>query len=546
MEAQLVEQREVVPSRLEGLRDVIAGEKIGRYTLLGKLAAGGMAEVFLAKQEGPEGFAKTVVIKRILPQLASDTHFIQMFLNEARLAALLNHPNVVSIYELGQDEASGSYFMAMEWIEGCNLKRLIQAASKRGALPPAVVTAHIIADACAGLDFAHNLKSSDGKALDIVHRDISPQNILITYGGVVKVVDFGIAKATQSESLTQHGQLKGKFSYMAPELLMGGSIDKRADVWALGVTLYWMMCGSKPFSGDSEGQLVQRILYEEPPPPNKRVLVPENCMAIINKALKKNLDERYDSARAMQRDLEEVVASSGALASVVTDYVGDLFPEESDPDRALTRAILSGDLRQQNTPSSMRSSSSSANVSHLLRPPRRAPNWLLIGVSVLALIFAAATVVALVMLRQGTLSAEVADLAAPAQPSLVLPPAQPSVQALPGLPAPAPAPMVAPAVAPPGVEPEPEPVAPLVRRPAPKRHHDRPAADSAHGSAHASGPPRDARTSGRPLGRGLSRWPAARHHAHGAGLGAVGDPQGEAGQQRDPRHQDPDGRGQAR
>jgi len=470
---------------------VIAGERIGRYTLLGKLAAGGMAEVYLAKQEGPEGFAKTVVIKRILPQLAADPHFVQMFLNEARLAALLNHPNVVSIYELGQDEASGSYFMAMEWIEGCNLKRLIQAASKRGQLPPPVVTARIIADACAGLEFAHNLKSSDGKPLDIVHRDISPENILITYGGVVKVVDFGIAKATQSESLTQHGQLKGKFSYMAPELLMGGTIDKRADVWALGVTLYWMLCGSKPFSGDSEGQLVQRILYEEPPPPNKRVVVPENCMAIVNKALKKNLAERYDSARAMQRDLEEVVASSGSLASVVTDYVGDLFPEESDPDRALTRAILSGDLRQQNTPShpSLRSSSSSANVSHLLRPPPRPTNWLLIGASVAALIFAAVTVVALVELRQGTLSAEVNDVAPPAQPIPAPPRAlQPAAQ--PGGPPPAAQPpaLAAPVVAPPAEEPMPE--TPPLRRPPPKRHGGRVAAgDTGHDASRPARPP---------------------------------------------------------
>ena len=467
---------------------MIAGERIGRYTLLGKLAAGGMAEVFLAKQEGPEGFAKTVVIKRILPQLAADPHFIQMFLNEARLAALLNHPNVVSIYELGLDEGSGSYFMAMEWIEGCNLKRLIQAASKRGQLPPPVVTAHIIADACAGLDFAHNLKGSDGKPLDIVHRDISPENILITYGGLVKVVDFGIAKATQSESLTQHGQLKGKFSYMAPELLMGGTIDKRADVWALGVTLYWMLCGSKPFSGDSEGQLVQRILYEEPPPPNKRVQVPEDCMAIVNKALKKNLDERYESARAMQRDLEEVVANSKALASVVTDYVGDLFPEESDPDRALTRAILSGDLRQGNTPSgpNVRSSSSSANVSHLLRPRRAKTNWLVIGASVAALVFAAIAVAALIALRQGTLSAEVAEIALPGQPMQAPTPPVHAPAPVPVQPAPAPAPSEAPAV----VEEEAPPVPPPLRRPAPKRHRDHAAAgEGSHEGARSARAP---------------------------------------------------------
>jgi eukaryotic-like serine/threonine-protein kinase len=204
-------------------------------------------------------------------------------------------------------------------------------------------------------------------------------------------------------------------------------------------------------------------------------------MAIINKALKKNLDERYDSARAMQRDLEEVVASSGSLASVVTDYVGDLFPEESDPDRALTRAILSGDLRQQNTPShpSLRSSSSSANVSHLLRPPPRSKNWLLIGASVAAFIFAAVTVVALVELRQGTLSAEVADIAQPAQPTVVPPAVHPAGAA--------PAPVAEPVVVAPPPD-EPAPVPPPLRRPAPKRHHERVAGGDSSPS-HVARPP---------------------------------------------------------
>ena len=228
---------------------IIAGDRIGRYTLLGTLATGGMAEVFLAKQEGPEGFNKTVVIKRILPHLAADEVFVRMFLNEARLAANLNHPNVLSIYELGRDESTGAYFIAMEWIDGCNLKRLFKAASNQGQLPPLAVSARILADACAGLDFAHNLKGSDGRPLDIVHRDISPENVLVSYAGMVKVVDFGIAKAAQSESLDPHRQVKGKFAYMSPELLVGGNCDRRADVWALGVTFYWMLCGSKPFSG---------------------------------------------------------------------------------------------------------------------------------------------------------------------------------------------------------------------------------------------------------------------------------------------------------
>jgi serine/threonine-protein kinase len=339
----------------EAKASAVPGTRLGRYTLLGKLATGGMAEVFLARQDGPQGFAKTVVIKKILPHFGSDQQFVQMFLNEARLAAIINHPNVVSIYELGEDAATDTYYMVMEYIDGCNLKRLSQAAHEQHrALSPGIA-ARLLADAAAGLDFAHSLKGEGQVPLNIVHRDVSPENILITYSGLVKVVDFGIAKAAYSESKTRTGQLKGKIGYMSPEQVLGHPIDRRTDVWALGVTLYWMLGGQKPFRGENEAQVIHQILSVEPAPlPDS---VPRELQRIIAKTLAKNADERYATGAALQADLERYLALSGQAvnASACAAYMNELFPEASDPDRLLTRAILSGQLRQmlgqQPTPS---------------------------------------------------------------------------------------------------------------------------------------------------------------------------------------------------
>ncbi|HUB07445.1 MAG TPA: serine/threonine-protein kinase [Myxococcales bacterium] len=334
---------------------VVPGTRLGRYTLLGKLATGGMAEVFLARQDGPQGFAKTVVIKKILPHFVTDAQFVQMFLNEARLAALINHPNVVSIYELGEDPAQETYFMAMEYIDGCNLKRLAQGASEqKKAISPALA-ARVIADAASGLDFAHNLKGEGQRPLNIVHRDISPENILITYSGLVKVVDFGIAKAAYSDTKTRTGQIKGKVSYMSPEQVLGTNIDRRADVWALGVTLHWLLAGTRPFRGENEAQVINQILNADPILLPSRV--PADLARIVMRSLSKDVTQRHPTGAALQGDLERWLSQGGqaVTASTVSGYMNDLFPETTDPDRLLTRAILSGELRQmlgqQTTPS---------------------------------------------------------------------------------------------------------------------------------------------------------------------------------------------------
>ncbi len=321
--------------------------RLGRYTLLGKIASGGMAEVFLARQEGPHGFAKTVVIKRILPSFSKKQEFVRMFLDEARLAALINHPNVSSVYELGEDEKTSSYFIAMEYIDGCDLRRIVQKSRQDAAPLPVALCARVIADACAGLHFAHELHGADDAALSIVHRDVSPENLLVTYGGQVKVVDFGIAKAAHLESMTRTGQIKGKISYLAPEILWGQHTDRRADVWALGVTLHWACTGQKPFSGKSDAEVLQQIVNAEPPPLRKLLPgAPKELERIVQKALAKEPDRRYHTAQELGDELEGWLASttpkitSGSLA----DRMNALFPPKRDPDRILKNAILADEL----------------------------------------------------------------------------------------------------------------------------------------------------------------------------------------------------------
>jgi serine/threonine protein kinase len=208
----------------------------GKYQLLKRLALGGMAEIWLAKQTGTQGFEKLVVIKRILEQLADDSEFVQMFLDEARLAASLTHPNVVQIFDLGKLDKS--YYIAMEFIAGHDLLATMKKAGKAKALLPAEISARIIASACEGLHYAHTRKDRKGSPLHIVHRDVSPANILVTYEGTVKIVDFGIAKAESHSAKTRAGRLKGKFSYMSPEQIQGSP-------WTRGATSSpWASCST--------------------------------------------------------------------------------------------------------------------------------------------------------------------------------------------------------------------------------------------------------------------------------------------------------------
>src|SRR5689334_22978828 len=267
---------------------------LGKYRLIAELGHGGMAEVYLAVVRGPAGFNKLVVVKQIRPQLAEDPEFLTMFLDEARLAARLNHPNVVQTNEVGQE--GRRYFIAMEYLEGQPLNRIVNRTAKEGLLTPALYV-RILIDALNGLHYAHELADFDGTPLMVVHRDMTPHNVFVTYSGQVKVVDFGIAKALGSSSETRTGVLKGKVAYMAPEQAMGEKVDRRADLFSVGVMLWEAATGKRLWKGVPDITILQRLLSGEVPSPRSiKPEVPEKLEAIIMKALSHQRDDRYENA----------------------------------------------------------------------------------------------------------------------------------------------------------------------------------------------------------------------------------------------------------
>ena len=303
---------------------------LGKYKLVKLIASGGMAEVYLAKQAGAAGFEKLVCLKRILPHLARDKQFVEMFLNEARLAARLDHPNIVSIFDLG--EANGNYFIAMEFIDGPSLRAVHKTAEGRGEFLPIPEICKIISMAAGGLQYAHDLSDERGGPLGLVHRDISPDNILVHRNGAAKVVDFGIAKAANSSSQTRTGTLKGKVAYMPPEQLRGEPLDRRTDVFALGVVLYELLAGKRPWEGTSEVALIGKIMTEEPTPLSElRPDAPEGLVAIVDKALAKDRAQRYQSCHELQADLESLVVQLGQSLTParISDFVKAYTPEPS-------------------------------------------------------------------------------------------------------------------------------------------------------------------------------------------------------------------------
>jgi serine/threonine-protein kinase len=303
--------------------------QFGPYILVRKLAEGGMAEIFLAKQVGAEGFERNVVIKRMLRHLSGVGDFVEMFLNEARLAALLAHPNIVQIYDLGQ--ADGCYFICMEYLAGEDFSTVLRTAGRRREYVPLGITVRVIADAALGLHYAHEFLDPQGKPLKLVHRDISPSNIFVTYQGQVKLLDFGIAKAESSITKTAAGVVKGKYMYMSPEQARGQSVDRRADVFSLGVSLYEALTNVRPFAHDNDLAILNAVLKGQYTPPRKlRPDIPPELEAVIVKALSARLSDRYPSAAALAADLEEFAASntSSSGGTQVAAYLRQSFGEE--------------------------------------------------------------------------------------------------------------------------------------------------------------------------------------------------------------------------
>ena len=320
---------------------LITPERLGRYRLTARIAVGGMAELFLATQEGPEGFRKRVVIKRLLPQLARKNNVVEMFLNEARLASRINHPNVVDILDLGQE--GEDYFIAMEYLDGRSLADIEDAARARGELVPVGAAARILADACAGLHTAHDAQGDDGRPLGIVHRDFTPANVFVTYDGRVKVLDFGIAKSEALPSHTEPGALKGKYLYMSPEMVAGRPIDRRADLFAGGVMLYELLTGRLPFMGNSVRAVLASIALAKPiPPRNIEPTIPPDLEIVCLELLQRNPEDRPPTAGDVGTELEAFLNGSNLAVGTLqlADYMSDLFPLERDPERQEMQRVL--------------------------------------------------------------------------------------------------------------------------------------------------------------------------------------------------------------
>jgi serine/threonine protein kinase len=306
----------------------------GRYLLLDRIASGGMAEVWRAKIFGADDFQRIIAIKKILPHVCEDQEFVQMFKDEAKITVQLQHANIGQVHELGKE--GDTLFIAMEYISGKDGKTIWSYQRQRNAPLPIPLSCMIVQKMCEGLDYAHRKRDNFGTDLRIVHRDVSPQNVLISWEGEIKVIDFGIAKAAGKASKTQAGILKGKFGYMAPEQVRGLPIDQRADVFALGVCLYEFVTGERAFLADSDFSLLEMVRNVELKPPTLiNAQVPPEVEGIIYKALAKEADDRYPWASDMAEDLQRYLLMQGKSPSRndLSNYLRQSFAQDYDKER---------------------------------------------------------------------------------------------------------------------------------------------------------------------------------------------------------------------
>jgi serine/threonine-protein kinase len=308
------------------------GLRLDRYELLWPIAEGGMASVWLARLHGKHGFEKLVAVKTILPKFASDPRFVTMFLDEARIASGIEHTNVARILDLGEEH--GVLYMAMEWVDGDSLSKLQRTLARGGVALPQGVVLRLIADACAGLHAAHELRGRDGSPVGIVHRDVSPQNILVSAEGMAKIIDFGVAKARDRVSEeTSGGAIKGKIQYMAPEQALGRVVDRRADVWAIGAVLYYFFSGRRVYESDSELGTLQLLTSGTAPAP-LLPSVPNIIREIVNGALRFDVTQRWANLEIVRRRLEQAMID---LRCVVRPEDVANFIATYAQDRAISR-----------------------------------------------------------------------------------------------------------------------------------------------------------------------------------------------------------------
>jgi serine/threonine-protein kinase len=305
---------------------------VGRYEVISHLATGGMAQIYLARQTGLGSFERHVVLKTILRERASDQRFINMFLDEAKLAATLNHQNVAQVYEV--DQADGAYFMAMEYVHGENARAILETTLRRGWTIPLELAVMIISGAAAGLHHAHERKGKNGQPLNIVHRDVSPANLMVGYDGSVKVLDFGIAKAEERATKTVGGTIKGKYGYMSPEQCKGKPIDRRSDIFALGICLYELTTLRRAFKGNDDFETMKRIVAGDVVLPTVAVPgYPRELEAIVLTAMANDPNARFQTAQELIEALDafgmraKLTGSNTALGR----YMTQLFGSKKEP-----------------------------------------------------------------------------------------------------------------------------------------------------------------------------------------------------------------------
>ncbi len=314
-------------------------KSFGKYILLDQMAVGGMAELYRAMITGVQGFEKLIAIKKILPHLASEEELISSFIDEAKLAALLHHQNIVQIYDFGS--LDNSYFIAMEYLFGKNLRLITQKSVEKNLPLPLADALFIVSRICSGLDYAHTLKDFQGKPLNIIHRDISPPNILVTYEGSVKIVDFGIAKAANQTTMTQLGMVKGKVAYMSPEQAAGKIIDNRSDIFSCGILLYELVTGKRMFEGETLHILshVRDCVFVAAESIDDQL--PQQLIEILHKALAKDPADRYATCSEMEADLEECMYANAMrpTAHGLSDYLKKLFADEITAEETLIKEL---------------------------------------------------------------------------------------------------------------------------------------------------------------------------------------------------------------
>jgi serine/threonine-protein kinase len=352
-------------------RDLV-GRRLGRYEVLAQLASGGMATVYAARAQGVAGFERLVAIKVLHPHLAHDDEFISMFLDEARLAARIRHPNVVPTLDISDSQGDG-YFLVMEYIEGDHFGSLLREAARAGKNLPPGLSLRVVVDALEGLGAAHSLVGADGQPLGIVHRDISPHNIMVGTDGTTRITDFGVAKAEVRMSSTRDGQFKGKLAYMAPEQAASGHADQRSDLFGMAVVLWESLVGRRLFKAENNAELLNRLLYLPIPPPSEYIPELTPLDALLAKALEREPDKRFQSAPEFIEAIEEAAAGIGGLAPArgvgraVKEYLGTKIEREAGRIREAMESLGRSEVPNTSVPRP-ENSSLTPSAQSLVRP----------------------------------------------------------------------------------------------------------------------------------------------------------------------------------